>query len=319
MSNVSELGQALRGWRDRVQPASAGLPAGRQRRAAGLRREELALLAGVSADYITRLEQGRAASPSAQVLAALARALRLSEEERRHLFLLAGQPPPATGHITASLTPGVQRLLDQLDGTAVGVYDAAWTLLAWNPLWAALMGDPSALQGLDRNVLWRHFTGQAMPPAGGFGGREASSPRAMPPAGGLGGREASSPQVSRVSHTPEQEAAFEASAVADLRAATARYPRDVSLRRLVAGLRAASTRFGELWDARAVGTHEADRKTIHHPDVGPLTLDCDVLTVRGSDLRIVAYTAAPGTDAADRLRLLAVIGTQAMAEHASPQ
>lgn len=189
MSNVSELGQALRGWRDRVTPAEVGLPAGGQRRAAGLRREELALLACMSADYITRLEQGRAASPSAQVLAALARALRLSGAERQHLFTLAGQPPPAAGHITASLTPGVQRLLDQL-GAAVSVYDAAWNLIAWNPLWAALMGDPSARRGPDRNVLWRYFTGQP----------------------------------GRVTHAPDQEAAFEASAVADLRSAAGSRP-----------------------------------------------------------------------------------------------
>jgi transcriptional regulator with XRE-family HTH domain len=102
VSNVSELGQALRGWRDRVSPAKVGLPAGGHRRAAALRREELALLAGVPADYITRLEQGRAASPSAQVRTALARALRLSDAERQHLFTLAarrrahhGQPDPA--------------------------------------------------------------------------------------------------------------------------------------------------------------------------------------------------------------------------------
>lgn len=278
---MSELGLALRGWRDRITPASVGLPAGGQRRAAGLRREELALLAGVSADYITRLEQGRASRPSAQVLAALARALRLSEPERRHLFTLAGQPPPTSGDIRSSLTPGVQRLLDQMDGTAVGVYDAAWTLIAWNALWAALMGDPSTLQGRDRNVLWRHFTGQP----------------------------------GRVTHGPRQEAEFEASAVADLRSAAANYPLDASLRRLVTDLRAASGRFADLWDARAVGTHEEDRKTIHHPDVGPLTLDCDVLTAYGSDLRVVMYTAAPGSDDADRLKLLAVIGTQDMTEH----
>ena len=278
MSNVSELGQALRGWRDRVTPAAVGLPAGGQRRAAGLRREELAWLAGVSADYITRLEQGRAASPSVQVLTALARALRLSDAERQHLFALAGQPPPAAGYITVTLTPGVQRLLDQLD-TAIGVYDPAWNLIAWNSLWAALMGDPSARRGPDRNLLWRHFTGQP----------------------------------GRVTHSPEQEAAFEASAVADLRSATARYPDDANLRRLVADLRAASGRFAALWEARGVGIHQADRKTIEHPDVGPVTLDCDVVTVPGSDLRIVAYTAAPGSDAASRLKLLAVIGTQAMA------
>ena len=163
------------------------------------------------------------------------------------------------------LTPGLQRLLDQLTGTPVSVYDAAWTLLAWNPLWAALVGDPAGKRGRDRNVLWRHFTGD-------------------------GG--------SRIRHTPEDEPRFEASAVADLRAATARYPADPDLRRLVADLREASPRFAALWDQRAVGNHDRDRKTVDHPDLGPITVNCDVLTVQGSDLRVIAYTAAPGSEAA---------------------
>jgi transcriptional regulator with XRE-family HTH domain len=275
-----ELGRALRGWRDRVTPSEAGLPAGRARRAPGLRREELAMLAGVSADYITRLEQGRATTPSAQVLTALSRALRLSDAELRHLFRLGGQVPPEPGRIVAHVTPSVQRLLDQLDRVPVGVYDAMWNLIAWNPMWAALMGDPSAWAGRQRNVLWRYFNGQ----------------------------------IGRVSHTAEQDAAFAASTVADLRSAMARYPDDGNLRGLVADLRAASPRFAGLWEAGAVGTHEAARKTVRHPDVGAITLDCDVMTVHGSDLRIVVYSAAPGSDAAGKLGLLTVIGTQAMAE-----
>lgn len=272
------LGEALRRWRDRTEPATVGLPAGRARRAAGLRREELARLAGISVDYVVRLEQGRASTPSAQVVTALARALRLSDAERGHLHLLAGQPPPAADRMTACLTPGVQRLLDQLTDTPVSVYDAAWTLIAWNPLAAALLGDPSALPERERNVLWRHFTGQP----------------------------------DRVSHTAGQEARFEAATVADLRAATARYPSDSRLRALVDGLRAASGRFARLWDTHAVGEHTRDTKTFDHPEAGPITLDCDVLTVPGSDLRVVLHTAAPGTEAADKLRLLAVIGTQTM-------
>jgi transcriptional regulator with XRE-family HTH domain len=278
---AGELGTALRRWRDRVSPADVGLPTGSSRRAAGLRREELAMLAGVSFDYIVRLEQGRATAPSVQILTALARALRLSEAERRHLFLLAGQPLPGSGRISAHITPGVQRLLDQLDGTPISVHDAAWTLISWNRLFAALMGDFSARRGRERNILWRHFAGL---PAG------------------------------RVSHTREQEARFEAAVVADLRAATARYPADADLRSLVAELRAVSGRFAQLWDTRAVGVHEMDSKIIYHPDIGPLALDCDVLTVAGSDLRIVAYTAAPGSDAADGLKLLAAIGTQSMGD-----
>ncbi|MBI0297014.1 helix-turn-helix domain-containing protein [Streptomyces sp. PRKS01-29] len=272
----SDLGEALRRWRDRVPPADVGLPTGRNRRAPGLRREELALLAGISAEYVVRLEQGRAASPSAQVLGALARALRLSEAERRHLFALAGQPEPPEGTLWVRLTPGVRRLVDQLPGTPVGVYDAAWTLLAWNPLHAALLGDPSALAHRERNLVWQHFTG---PPG-------------------------------RVRHTAGQQARFETAVVSDLRATRARYPKDAALRSLVADLRAASPRFAALWDGHEVSEHTLRTKTVHHPDVGPLDLDCDILTEPDGDLRIVILTAPPGSDAAGRLQLLDVIGIQ---------
>jgi transcriptional regulator with XRE-family HTH domain len=146
-----EFGQAVRRWRDRASPDAAGLPAGGRRRAAGLRREELALLAGISVDYITRLEQGRASSPSAQVTDALARALRLSPQEREHLFRLAGLAPPGPDMVPSFVTPSVHRLLDRLAGVPVAVYDASWTLLLANPPYAALMGDPSGWRGNERN------------------------------------------------------------------------------------------------------------------------------------------------------------------------
>jgi hypothetical protein len=107
----------VRRWRDRVPPEAAGLPSGGHRRAAGLRREELALLAGISVDYITRLEQGRAAHPSAQVVEALTRALRLSGTERAHLFRLASLVPPGPDTVPCYITPSVQRMLDRLTGT----------------------------------------------------------------------------------------------------------------------------------------------------------------------------------------------------------
>ncbi|NJC73735.1 helix-turn-helix domain-containing protein [Planosporangium thailandense] len=275
---ATEFGTAVRRWRDRVSPETVGLPAGGHRRAAGLRREELALLAGISVDYITRLEQGRASNPSAQVVEALARALRLAGTERAHLFRLAGLVPPGPETVPAHVTPSVQRLLDRLTGTPVGVYDASWTLLLANPPYAALMGDPSGWRGNERNAVWRHFLGPG----------------------------------TRARHTPESLRAFETVLVADLRAAAGRYPADQRLRRLVAELRANSDRFAELWDSSAVGRHEAARKTIDHPHVGPLTLDCDVLTVEGSDLHIMIYTAEPGTADADRLALLTVLGTQTL-------
>ena len=275
-----ELGRALRQWRDRTTPAAVGLPINGQRRAAGLRREELALLAGLSVDYVTRLEQGRSTSPSAQVLGALSRALRLSEPERDYLYRVAGQAPPELGRISAHLTPGVQRILDRLDDTAVSVSDASWTLLAWNRPWTALMGDPSADRGRARNLAWRHFTGL----------------------------------TGRVVRTPEESAGFEANLVADLRVVSARYPHDGEFHQLVRDLIGISPRFAELWAGGSVAVHVSDRKVIEHPDVGRLTLDCDILTVQGADLRVIAYTAMPGTEAAEKLALIRVIGVQALTE-----
>src|SRR4051812_385078 len=152
---ATELGRALRRWRDRVRPHAAGLPSGGHRRAAGLRREELALLAGISVDYVTRLEQGRAANPSGQVVEGLARALRLSGDERAHLFGLAGLVPPGPDLVPGHVTPSVHRLLDRLVDVPVAVSDGAMTLLLANSMYAALMGDPSGLRGLERNEVWR--------------------------------------------------------------------------------------------------------------------------------------------------------------------
>lgn len=273
---TTEFGQTVHRWRDRVRPTAAGLPARGQRRAPGLRREELAQLAGISVDYITRLEQGRARNPSGQVVDALARALRLSAAERTHLFLLAGYAQPDPDTVPTHITPSVHRLLDRMAGTPVAVYDASWTLLRANPPYAALLGDPPSPHEKERNAVWRNLLGTG----------------------------------SRVRHTPESRHALDAALVADLRTAAARYPSDRRLRDLIAELHAGSDRFAELWDSGAVGEHEAARKTIDHPQVGPVTLDCDILTVTGTDLRIMVYTAEVGSEDAERLELLTVLGTQ---------
>ncbi|MEV5412221.1 helix-turn-helix transcriptional regulator [Thermopolyspora sp. NPDC052614] len=271
----TELGAALRRWRDQVSPESAGLRAGGRRRAPGLRREELAQLAGISVDYVTRLEQGRAANPSAQVIEALARALRLTGGERAHLYQLAGLVPPGPKTVPTYITPSVHRMLDRLTGTPVAVFDATWTLLLANPLYRALMGE---WHGDDLNAVWRNFVGVG----------------------------------TRVCHTPESLGALRAAQVADLRRTASLYPADQRLRRLISRLRAASAEFADLWDSGAVGRHEAARKTIDHPHVGALTLDCDVLVAADNDLRIMIYTAEPGSEDAERLALLAVIGTQTL-------
>ncbi|GAA2491248.1 helix-turn-helix transcriptional regulator [Streptomyces longisporus] len=276
---ATELGRALRRWRDRVAPETAGLPSGGHRRAAGLRREELALLAGISVDYITRLEQGRAANPSGQVVEALARALRLSGDERAYLYGLAELVPPGPDVVPGFITPSVQRLLDRLVDTPVAVSDAAMTLLLANPMYAALMGDPSGLRGFERNGVWRNFLG-------------------FP---------------SRVRHTPKEWSAFQVGMVSELRTTAARYPADLQLRRLITELRAKSERFAELWDAGVVGRLTASRKTVEHPQVGVLTLDCDLLRVEENDLHLLVYSAEPGTEAAEKLDLISVIGTQNLA------
>lgn len=277
---TTALGEALRRWRDRASPEEAGLPAGGRRRAAGLRREELAMLTGVSADYITRLEQGRAANPSVQIVEALARGLRLSAPERGHLFGLAGLAEPGPGTVPSHISPSVRRMLDRLAGTPVAVSDAAWTLLEANAPYTSLMGDPSRWSAEERNGVWRNLVGGP----------------------------------SRVRHSDESRASFEAALVADLRGAAARYPADQRLRRLIADLREHSPRFVELWDSGTVGRHETGRKTIDHPQVGAVTLDCDVLTVAGSELHLLVYTAEPGTEDADRLELITVLGTQTLVE-----
>lgn len=279
-------GSYLRAWRARLQPADVGLPDAGPRRTRGLRREELAALAGISVDYLVRLEQGRAVNPSPSVLAALARALRLEPAERDHLYLVAGQALPKRTHIASHVTPGVQRLVDRLSDMPVAVYDAAWTILLWNATWAALMGDPSSLTGRDRNLIWRAFTASA----------------------------------TRVDRTAAEATAFEEFAVADLRRVMGNYPDDGGLQRLVADLRRDSARFDELWQRHIVTQPEAGApKTIRHPEAGPITLDCDVLTVTGTDLRVIVYTAEPASPDAQKLDLIRVLGLQRLSPTTATQ
>lgn len=273
---MDDLAGSLRTWRDRLDPAAAGLPAGARRRAPGLRREEVAQLAGLSVDYLARLEQGRADAPSPSVLTPLARALRLTNDERDHLFRLAGHLPPGSGVIDHHITPAVQRLLDRFSCYPVVVSDPAWWIVAMNPLGAALVGDHSHLTGNERNVIWRTLvTGE-----------------------------------SRTTRTPEEIAHFVDDVVSDLRDALGRFPADDRLRQLIDDLRDASPLFAGVWERGAVRPRVSDRKTLDHPELGPITIDCDVLTVRGSDLRVVVYTAPPGTPDADALAMLGAIGLQ---------
>lgn len=276
-----DFGPAVRRWRDRVSPAAVGLPVGPRRRATGLRREELAQLAGVSVDYLTRLEQGRATSPSTQVVEALTRALRLSDPERELLFRLAGLAPPGPGTVPQRIPASTQRLLDRLATTPVAVYDATWDLIDANAPYEAISG-ASGWRGIERNGVWRNLVGPG--------------PIAKLSADDLA----------------EQQAGL----VADLRMTAAKYPADERVQRLVTRLRRHSPRFVRLWDSGDMGPYgeHSRHKIVEHPEVGPIGLDCDILVSTQDDLRIMVYTAEPGTDDAERLRLAVVLGTQSMAE-----
>jgi transcriptional regulator with XRE-family HTH domain len=276
----SEFGRTVRHWRNRVQPAAVGVSVGGRRRAAGLRREELAALAGISVDYLTRLEQGRATSPSTQVVEALARALRVSDAERDLLFRLAGHATPGLDMVSSRITPSVQRLLDRLTHTPVAVYDATWTLVVANSPYDALMGPTTSWRGIERNSVWRNLVGPG----------------------------------SRAVQTPEEQAELEARLVADLRLTAARYPADQRLKQLIRELAAHSPRFVRLWESGAVAPHQdfGRHKVIDHPHVGRIALACDTLIVAADDLRIMIYTAEPESEDAERLGLAIVLGTQSL-------
>lgn len=276
---MDELGAALRAWRDRLEPEAVGFAHGSPRRVPGLRRAELAALADISVEYVVRLEQGRVATPSAQVCAALARALHLSDEEHAHLLRMAGHA--ADPSRVPRIIPGsLYRIVDQLPGNPLAIYDATWQLLHWNPLFAATFGDPTVRGVGDRNVLVWQFLGE----------------------------------LPRVRQSAAEREAFEESLVADLRATTSRYPHDPDLATLITRLNR-SSRFCLLWGRRSVGGHQSSQKLVQHPDVGDLALNSDVLTTQDTDLRLVIYTPQPNTDARSKLELLAAIGVQRM----SPQ
>lgn len=276
------LGAMIRTWRNRLPPSAAGLPVVRKRRAAGLRREELADLAGVSVDYVVRLEQGRATTPSASVVASLARALQLSTAERDHLYRLARIVPPADGTISDHLPPGMQRVLVRLGDVAVAVFAADWQMVWWNHRWAALLGDPSAAPPRMRNFARDRFP-----------------------------VDADRISLARWPVTDADPDTTDAALVSDLRRATGRFPRDSRLAALVGDLNAGNARFAELWAAGEVTTNREVHKTVDHPSVGAVTVDCDVLTDGDTELKIVIMTAAPGSEDETKLHLATVVGPPA--------
>ncbi|MFF5083455.1 helix-turn-helix transcriptional regulator [Actinoplanes sp. NPDC000266] len=269
-----ELGAFLRTRRERLRPEDVGLPAGPRRRTPGLRREEVAVLAHISTEYYVRLEQGRAPRPSAEVLAGIAAALRLTGAESDHLHVLAGTAPARTGTHRRDVRPSILALLERLPQTAAFVTSATFEVLAWNDLAAALMEDFAALGPAGRNLARKAFL---------------------------------SPE--RTLYGVSDGAEFRHHVVMELRATLARYPSDPDVTGLVQELRDGSLDFARLWDRHDVQAAQVITKTFHHPVVGPITVDCDSMTLTDRDQHLVLYSAPQGSPDAEALALLSVLGT----------
>jgi transcriptional regulator with XRE-family HTH domain len=270
-----QLADFLRRRREAIRPAQVGIADGPRRRTNGLRREEVAMLAGMSVDYVVRLEQGRSSQPSTQMLGALARALRLSDDERAHLFHLAGhQPPPADG--TARLArAGLVRMLDLLGDTPALVMSDLGEVLAQNRADMLLTGDYTGFSGDRRYLVYRWFT---------------------------------EPET-RAFRAPEEQEHHARQIVADLRAAAGRRSGDPAVAALVDHLEAASADFRRLWAEHEVAVRRADRKTMLHPRVGRIVLDCETLVTPDLRQQLLVLTPADA-ESRERLDLLLVLGTE---------
>ncbi|MCK7625192.1 helix-turn-helix transcriptional regulator [Streptomyces sp. RS10V-4] len=275
-----ELAGFLRSRRERIAPADVGLPAGPRRRTPGLRREEVAHLAFISTEYYTRLEQARGPRPSREVLAGLARALRLSDAERDHLHHLAGAPPGPPAGPSREVPRSILDLLRRLPHTAAIVLSATYEVIAWNDLAAALLEDFSPLPRHERNLVRRAYLAP--------------------------------PSRERLLYDPFDAEAFARAAARRLRATAARYPDDPEVAQLVGALLSGSAEFARLWAAHDVHPEPTLRKTVNHPLIGPIALTCDLLDITDQDQQLVLYTVEPGSPAEEALRLLSVIGTQRM-------
>jgi transcriptional regulator with XRE-family HTH domain len=280
-ANRAELARTIKRARNRIRPDDVGLPAGQHRRVVGLRREEVALLAGISVDYVVRLEQARGSQPSEQVLTSLARALRLEVDERDHLFHLAGWESPRHGLIDLHVRPSMLRLIDRFSDLPAMVLSAKGDVLAWNAMSSAVHGDWSALRPERRSQSRLRF---------------------LP--------DATEPRRTVVGGSAEDRAISSAQTVASLRSAAGRYPEDPGLKQLLDDLQRGSAEFSELWERVDAGAWRSYTKTLVHPSVGELVLECDTLHVPDADQLLIVYSAAPDTSAAEALALLRVVGTQ---------
>jgi transcriptional regulator with XRE-family HTH domain len=276
----ADLADFLRHRREALRPSDVGLPEGVRRRTAGLRREEVAGLVGMSTDYYARLEQQRGPQPSEQMLIALTRGLRLSLDERDHLYRLTGHHPPRRTRGGDHVSPALRRVLDRLvDTPALVLSDLAETL-AQNRLAVALLGDQMRYEGLARSAFHRWFTDPA---------ERASYP------------------VEDHAHQLELQAS-------GLRAALSMAGGGGRPRELVEALLASSEEFATIWARHAVHQRFDDRKTLLHPELGRIEVDCQALFTEDQSQTLLVLTATPGSDDDAKLRLLDVIGVGRFAE-----
>jgi len=276
------LADFLRRRREAIRPAEVGLPDGVRRRTAGLRREEVAQLTGMSVDYYSRLEQARSTQPSPQMVRALARALRLSDDETAHVYRLAGHAVPDRAGPSTHVRPALLFVLDQLRDAAAFVCSDTYVVLAQNDVARLLMGDvvPAHI-GFRSSIAWQWF----MNP----GGRDRV------------------PEQQRHRHSQIT--------VADLRAAWARRRNDADMAELVDNLLAQSTEFAELWARHEVAVRRMQQKTFHTA-VGAITLDCETLATDFNQT-LVVLTPPAGSSALADLKLLRVVGQQTVDQSSS--
>ncbi|QES51900.1 transcriptional regulator [Streptomyces venezuelae] len=271
MSTATSLSGFLRTRRARLHPQDVALPDfGGVRRVAGLRREEIAQLAGVSVDYYTRIEQGRVSNCSDTVLDALARALRLNEDERRHLYHLARPQRTAGPARRQSVRPMLQRLLDELKDVPAMVMGRRMDILAWNPAACALLGNYGDLEPAERNIARITFLDPA----------------------------------SRELYADWSSCARENVAYLRLEAGRS-HPGDPRLAHLIGELSAKSSDFRRLWAEHPVQDKTSGTKRFRHPVVGELELIYE--TLRAADdpgQALITYAAQPDTSSHDALRML---------------
>jgi transcriptional regulator with XRE-family HTH domain len=268
------LGLFLRNRRAALQPADVGLPRGQRRRTSGLRREEVAALVGMSPDYYARLERGAGPQPSEQMVAAIARGLRLSLAERDHLFTLAGQLIPRRTSRADHVGPALMRVLDRLQDTPAQVMGGLGETLVQTALAAALLGDQTGYSGPARSVVYRWFTDPS----------------------------------SRDIYLAEDHALHGRTFTAQLRLATARRGPDSPAARIAQELRQTSAEFAAIWDEHEIELSYSEPNRFIHSEVGRLDLHCQTLLDPGTDHTLLVFTATPGSPSQDALDLLAVLG-----------